>query len=98
MVGGVSTLHAQSQALQLNPMFQDHAVLQRGKAIAVWGQGPAGETVTVTLQAAASATGAPSERAGAAPSNANATPAQSEGAATSPRSVQTRVGADGRWS
>ena len=98
MVGGVSTLHAQSQALQLNPMFQDHAVLQRGKPVAVWGQGPAGETVTVTLQAAASATGAPSERAGAAPSNANATPAQSEGAATSPRSVQTRVGADGRWS
>jgi sialate O-acetylesterase len=52
MVGCVSTLHAAAQPLQLNPLFQDHAVLQRGKPIAVWGQGPAGETVTVSLQAA----------------------------------------------
>jgi sialate O-acetylesterase len=33
----------------LHPMFQDHAVLQRDRPIAVWGDAPAGETVQVTL-------------------------------------------------
>lgn len=39
--------------LHLNPLFQDHAVLQRDAPIPVWGQAPAGETVTVSLQTAA---------------------------------------------
>lgn len=67
MVGCVATLHAAAQPLQLNQLFQDHAVLQRGKPIAVWGQGPAGETVTVSLRAVTgppgTATGAPSDHA-----------------------------------
>jgi sialate O-acetylesterase len=41
---------AQPQALQLNALFQDHAVLQREKPITVWGLAPAGEAVTVSLQ------------------------------------------------
>jgi sialate O-acetylesterase len=87
MVGGVSTLHAESQPFQLNPMFQDHAVLQRGKPIAVWGQGPAGETVTVSLQLVAktdSATGAAAERNGAP--------------TAVPSTVQAKVSGAGRWS
>src|SRR5437773_1005547 len=101
MVGCVSTLHAAAQPLQLNPLFQDHAVLQRGKPVAVWGEGPAGETLTVSLQAAATAgpaTGVPSERHGAAPPTADATPLQGQRTTVSPRSVQTRVSADGHWS
>ncbi len=31
------------------PIFQDHAVLQREQTIPVWGHGPAGDTVMVTL-------------------------------------------------
>lgn len=33
----------------LAPMFQDHAVLQRGQPIRVWGQAPAGERVDVSI-------------------------------------------------
>jgi sialate O-acetylesterase len=41
----------------LNPLFEDHAVLQRGRPIPVWGETSAGAAVTVTLGAAsASAT------------------------------------------
>ncbi len=36
----------------LHELFQDHAVLQRGKPIAVWGQAAANEIVTVSLAAA----------------------------------------------
>ena len=62
MFGGVAALaaalavepaQAQSLSFQLNPLFQDHAVLQRGKPLTIWGQGPAGDTVTVSLQPAA---------------------------------------------
>ena len=35
--------------LTLDPMFSDGMVLQREKPIPVWGSGPAGELVTVTL-------------------------------------------------
>ncbi|MBS0422703.1 MAG: beta galactosidase jelly roll domain-containing protein [Proteobacteria bacterium] len=53
-IGCSSTLSAATpQPLQLNALFQDHAVLQRDRPIPVWGQAPAGETVTVSLQAAA---------------------------------------------
>ncbi|HVV28442.1 MAG TPA: sialate O-acetylesterase [Rhizomicrobium sp.] len=40
---------AQTSALSLHPMFQDHAVLQRDRPIAVYGDAPSGATVTVTL-------------------------------------------------
>lgn len=33
----------------LHPLFSDHAVLQRGRPIPVWGWAPAGTTVTVNL-------------------------------------------------
>jgi sialate O-acetylesterase len=36
----------------LNPIFSDHAVLQRGKPIAIWGTADPGERVTVTLGSA----------------------------------------------
>ena len=35
--------------LILDPMFSDGMVLQREKPVPVWGSGPAGELVTVTL-------------------------------------------------
>ena len=47
-VTGIAAVHAE-QPFQVNPLFQDHAVLQRGKPVTVWGQGPAGDTVTVSL-------------------------------------------------
>ena len=43
----------QSQPLRLNSLFQDRAVLQRDTPIPVWGDAPAGETVTVSLQTGA---------------------------------------------
>jgi len=52
----VGPMQPQSQTFQLNPLFQDHAVLQRGKPVTVWGQAAAGETVTVSLQPSASST------------------------------------------
>src|SRR3569833_2751653 len=77
-VGGISTVSAaiavgpmqapEAQTFQLNPLFQDHAVLQRGRPVTVWGQAPAGETVTVSLQPAAQANSAP--QAAAAPRSA----------------------------
>jgi sialate O-acetylesterase len=42
---------AQDAAL-LDPMFQDHAVLQRGRPIPVWGQAAPGAEVTVSLAGA----------------------------------------------
>lgn len=39
---------AAAQAL-LNPMFQDHAVLQRGRPIPVYGAAPAGSRITVAV-------------------------------------------------
>ncbi len=42
---------AQSPSL-LNPMFQDHGVLQRDRPITVWGHAASGEVVTVTLGSA----------------------------------------------
>ncbi|WP_292071402.1 sialate O-acetylesterase [Brevundimonas sp. UBA7534] len=41
---------AQPSAL-LDPMFQDHAVLQRERAVPVWGRATPGQTVTVALGA-----------------------------------------------
>jgi sialate O-acetylesterase len=43
----------QAAAVLLNPMFQDHVVLQRDKPITVWGSAAPGETVTVSLGSAA---------------------------------------------
>jgi sialate O-acetylesterase len=42
-----------ASALQLNSLFQDHAVLQREKPITVWGQATAGEAVAVSVQTSA---------------------------------------------
>jgi len=41
--------HATESASLLHEVFQDHAVLQRDRPIAVWGDAKAGDTVTVTL-------------------------------------------------
>jgi sialate O-acetylesterase len=47
-------LAAQAQAASvLNPIFQDHTVLQRDKPITVWGSAAPGEEVTVSLGSAA---------------------------------------------
>lgn len=46
--GGVTAAHAQ-EAFGLAPVFTDHAVLQRDKPVAVWGQGPANEAIRLTL-------------------------------------------------
>lgn len=40
---------AASAAPTLHPLFSDHAVLQRGRPIAIWGKAAPGEKVTVTL-------------------------------------------------
>lgn len=40
---------AQEAAPLLHPMFQDHGVLQRDRAIAIWGDAPAGESLEVKL-------------------------------------------------
>ena len=45
----VAPAWAQDAPPLLHPMFQDHAVLQRDRPIAVWGDAAAGETVQVTL-------------------------------------------------
>ncbi|HEL4257421.1 TPA: beta galactosidase jelly roll domain-containing protein [Stenotrophomonas maltophilia] len=46
MAGSVA---AREPAALLHPLFQDHAVLQRDQPIAVWGQAPAGQEVSVTF-------------------------------------------------
>jgi sialate O-acetylesterase len=38
-----------SAAIELHPLFSDHAVLQREKSIPVWGRSNSGQTITVTL-------------------------------------------------
>ena len=43
---------AQAQSPLLHALFQDHVVLQRDRPIAVWGQGAAGDQVTVSLAGA----------------------------------------------
>jgi sialate O-acetylesterase len=80
---------AGASALQLNALFQDHAVLQREKPITVWGQAPAGETITVSLETVALATSP--TRTPATIREASATPAAAA-------SAKTQVAADGRWS
>jgi sialate O-acetylesterase len=47
-------------APQLNPLFQDHAVLQRGKPISIWGTADPGEHISVNFagQTAVAAAGA----------------------------------------
>jgi sialate O-acetylesterase len=54
---GLLAAGAGAAAPALNPMFGDHAVLQRDRPIAVWGSAEPGERVTVTL-GTASASGA----------------------------------------
>ena len=50
LLGGVEFEESeQMNNLTLDPMFSDGMVLQREKPIPVWGSGPAGELVTVTL-------------------------------------------------
>jgi sialate O-acetylesterase len=49
----VALLPAAAQAQLLHPIFQDHAVLQRDRPIAVWGDAAPGARVTVTLNGAA---------------------------------------------
>ena len=58
----VAVARAQSPRL-LDPLFGDHAVLQRERPIAVWGQATAHELVTVTL--ASSTVHAQADAAGA---------------------------------
>ena len=43
---------AAAAAPTLHPLFSDHAVLQRGRPIAVWGKAEAGEKLTVSLDGA----------------------------------------------
>ncbi|HEY0945058.1 MAG TPA: sialate O-acetylesterase [Opitutaceae bacterium] len=43
------TLSALRADVALAPLFQDHAVLQQGKPVPVWGRADAGEKVTVTF-------------------------------------------------
>src|SRR5579871_2689183 len=50
---GFPTLGA-ANGLQLNTLFQDHAVLQRDRPIPIWGSGTPGETVTVSLKSSPS--------------------------------------------
>jgi sialate O-acetylesterase len=52
-----------SAAPVLHPLFSDHAVLQRGGPIAVWGTAEAGEQVTVTLGGASRTATAGGDRA-----------------------------------
>jgi sialate O-acetylesterase len=40
---------AHAEARLLDPLFSDHAVLQRDRPLEVWGRAPAGDTITVTL-------------------------------------------------
>lgn len=42
--------------LRLNPLFTDHAVLQHGMPVPIWGTGDAGEAVTVTIAGQTQAT------------------------------------------
>jgi sialate O-acetylesterase len=57
LLTGVSAAHA---AVAPNPLFADHAVLQQGGKVPVWGTGDPGEAVTVTLagQTVSTTTGA----------------------------------------
>jgi sialate O-acetylesterase len=48
----VFTASAASAAPVLHPLFSDHAVLQRGRPIAIWGTADPGEKVSVTLAGA----------------------------------------------
>ena len=92
-------LQSAPQSLQLNPLFQDHAVLQRDEPISVWGSAPAGETVTVSLQpdvAQPAATAAHPLGAAAQPAAAAGQPAFATTA--NARTSQAKAGADGRWS
>ena len=51
MLAVAATARAEPPAL-LHPMFQDHAVLQRDRPIAVWGQAAGGEVVSVAFGSA----------------------------------------------
>jgi len=46
---GVLPSAAQDESSLLNPVFQDHVVLQRDTTVRVWGTAAPGETVTVTV-------------------------------------------------
>lgn len=46
-MGGVVAVVTMAGAVELPTMFSDHAVLQRGEKVPVWGWGEAGEKVTV---------------------------------------------------
>ena len=48
VVAGTADVGASGAAL-LAPIFQDHAVLQRGRPIAIWGRARAGEIIAVTF-------------------------------------------------
>jgi sialate O-acetylesterase len=48
----VAATAAAQSPLALGPLFQDHAVIQRDKPIAVWGTAAAGERVTISLAGA----------------------------------------------
>jgi len=78
-----------AETLQLNALFQDHAVLQREKLITVWGQAPAGETITVSLETVALAT---------SPTPTPATIREASATPAAAASAKTQVAADGRWS
>jgi sialate O-acetylesterase len=45
----VITLSSAHAELKLHPLFSDHAVLQSGPKLPIWGWGTAGEEVSVSL-------------------------------------------------
>ena len=49
LIAGLALGHCAWGALELPAMFSDHAVLQRGEAVPVWGWADAEETVTVSF-------------------------------------------------
>ena len=55
-----SALPAARAEVMPNPLFADHAVLQQGMAVPVWGTAAAGEAVTVEIagQTVSATTGA----------------------------------------
>lgn len=49
VTSGLAAADPSSPSLRLASIFQDHAVLQRDRPIAVWGRAAAGETVSVSM-------------------------------------------------
>src|SRR4029077_11902713 len=48
-MGPARPAQAQPASISLDPLFADHAVLQRDKPIPVWGHAPPGDQVSVSI-------------------------------------------------